>query len=139
MIIFLRITGPSWKGNTCYVLLQISNYCKLANFHGLNFHCIRDREIYIPRKIPCIRYLDVSSRSLCDVMLLLTKAIILQYNMVRAQNNSRTKDIFQRKTLFVKAYLNLYGKCMVMLQRTENRGYWIINKKVIQCPTLISM
>ena len=24
----------------CYVLLQISNCCKLANFHGLNFRCI---------------------------------------------------------------------------------------------------
>ena len=24
----------------CYVLLQISNSCKLANFHGLNFCCI---------------------------------------------------------------------------------------------------
>ena len=24
----------------CYVLLQISNCRKLANFHGLNFHCI---------------------------------------------------------------------------------------------------
>ena len=24
----------------CYVLLQISNCCKLANFHGLNFCCI---------------------------------------------------------------------------------------------------
>ena len=24
----------------CYVLLQISNYCELANFHGLNFFCI---------------------------------------------------------------------------------------------------
>ena len=58
-IIFSRITGPSWKGNICYVLLQISNYCKLANFRGLNFRCIRDHEIYeiyIPRKIPHIRY-----------------------------------------------------------------------------------
>ena len=36
-IIFSRITGPSWKGSACYVLLQISNCCKLANFHGLNF------------------------------------------------------------------------------------------------------
>ena len=41
MIIFLWITGPSWKGNMCYVLLQISNCCKLANFYGLNFCCIR--------------------------------------------------------------------------------------------------
>ena len=24
----------------CYVLLKISNCCKLANFHGLNFRCI---------------------------------------------------------------------------------------------------
>ena len=40
-IIFLRITGSSRKGSTCYVLLQISNCCKLANFHGLNFCCIR--------------------------------------------------------------------------------------------------
>ena len=24
----------------CYVPLQISNCCELANFHGLNFHCI---------------------------------------------------------------------------------------------------
>ena len=24
----------------CYVLLQIYNCCKLANFHGLNFRCI---------------------------------------------------------------------------------------------------
>ena len=24
----------------CYVLLQISNCCKIANFHGLNFCCI---------------------------------------------------------------------------------------------------
>ena len=39
-IILSRITGPSWKGSTCYVLLQISNCCKLANFHGLNFRCI---------------------------------------------------------------------------------------------------
>ena len=39
-IIFLWITGPSWKGNTCYVLLQISNCCKPVNFHGLNFRCI---------------------------------------------------------------------------------------------------
>ena len=55
------------------------------------------REIYIPRKIPRIRYLDVNSRPLCDVMLLLTKAIILQYNMVRAQNNSRTIGHFPEK------------------------------------------
>ena len=40
-IIFSRITGPSWKGNTCYVLLQISNCCKLVIFHRLNFCCIR--------------------------------------------------------------------------------------------------
>ena len=40
-IIFLWITGPSWKGSMCYVLLQISNCCKLANFHRLNFCCIR--------------------------------------------------------------------------------------------------
>ena len=40
-IIFLQITGPSWKGSTCYVLLQICNCCKVANFHGLNFCCIR--------------------------------------------------------------------------------------------------
>ena len=37
-IIFSRITGPSCKGSTCYVLLQIFNCCKVANFHGLNFH-----------------------------------------------------------------------------------------------------
>ena len=44
----------------CYVLLQISNCCKLANFHGLNFAVsVGDREIreiYIPRKFPRIRY-----------------------------------------------------------------------------------
>ena len=38
---FSRITGPSWKGSTCYVLLKICNCCKLADFHGLNFCCIR--------------------------------------------------------------------------------------------------
>ena len=60
-IIFLRITGPSWKGSTCYVLLQISNCCKLANFHGLNFTVsISDqeiREIYIPQKFPRVWYI----------------------------------------------------------------------------------
>ena len=28
------------EGSTCYVLLQISNCCKLANFCALNFRCI---------------------------------------------------------------------------------------------------
>ena len=60
-IIFSRITGRSWKGSTCYVLLQISNCCKLANFHGLNFRWSIDdreiREIYIPWKFPRIRYM----------------------------------------------------------------------------------
>ena len=68
--LYRKQTGFSWlyfcgsqvhRGKVaCYVLLQISNCCKIANFHGLNFHCISsDREIhkiYIPRKFLCVRY-----------------------------------------------------------------------------------
>ena len=73
-IIFSRITGPSWKGSTCYVLLQISNCCKLANFHGLNFcWSISDREIreiYIPRKFPSVQYskLKISVTGHCLIL-----------------------------------------------------------------------
>ena len=41
---FLRLYFPGSQVHhrkvACYVLFQISNCCKLANFHGLNFHCI---------------------------------------------------------------------------------------------------
>ena len=53
-------TGFSWlyfRGSqvhrgevACYVLLQMSNCCKLANFHGLNFHCIC-RWLWNPRNL----------------------------------------------------------------------------------------
>ena len=54
----------SKKPSIRYVLLQISNCCKLANLHGLNFCCISrwpwNREIYIPQKFPCARYYMVT-------------------------------------------------------------------------------
>ena len=49
----------------CCVLLQISNCCKIAIFHALNFRCISsDREIckiYISQKFPRVRYKPVST------------------------------------------------------------------------------
>ena len=58
-IIFSWITGSSWKGS----MLQISNCCKLGNFHGLNFRCtVGDREI---REI----YLLTAQLLLCNINL----------------------------------------------------------------------
>ena len=50
----------------CYVPLQISNCCKTAKFHRLNFRCISSdreiREIYIPRKFPRVRHMIGSAK-----------------------------------------------------------------------------
>ena len=50
----------------CYVLLKISNCCKIAKFHGLNFRCISSdheiREIYIPQKFLRVRHMIGSAK-----------------------------------------------------------------------------
>ena len=48
----------------CYVLLQISNCCKLAKFHGLNFHCISRW----PRNPQNLHTTEISVHTVCVIV-----------------------------------------------------------------------